>query len=173
MRVSKFIFLTILISILGLTIYYFYPEDKIPAGVNIDNLVVYKSKRLLYAYSGDNLIKKYKISLGKSPVGKKLKFKDHKTPEGVYRIFNKKANSKYRKSLDVSYPYQFDGSLLDGIAKNAGDGIEIHGIQNGLGFVGKFQRWYDWTDGCLALTDSEIDGLYRSVKIGTRIEINP
>ena len=76
MKIVKFIFLTILFCFLGLTLYYYYPENKIPAGVNIDNLVVYKSKRLLFAYSGNRLIKKYKISLGKCPVGRKLKFKD-------------------------------------------------------------------------------------------------
>lgn len=62
---------------------------------------------------------------------------------------------------------------VKGLGKPAGGDLKIHGLKNGLGFIGKFQRWYDWTAGCIALTDDEMDELYNSVEMGIKIEIRP
>ncbi len=158
---------------LGLTVYYFYPEEKLPANTEIDKLIVYKSKRQLLVYSRGQLIKTYKISLGRQPIGNKEYEGDKKTPEGFYFINDKNADSGYHKNLGISYPDQDDLARAKRLGKPTGGDIKIHGLRNKTGFIGKFHRWYDWTIGCIAVTDEEIDELYDSVKIGTPIEINP
>jgi murein L,D-transpeptidase YafK len=154
-------------------VYYFYPENALPSDTRINKLVVYKSERQLLAYSNGQLIIKYKISLGKQPVGKKEIEGDNKTPEGNYTINDKNANSDFHKNLGILYPNKEDKANAKRIGKEAGSDIKIHGLHNKLGFIGKFHRWYDWTSGCIALTNDEIDELYKTVKIGTPIEIYP
>ncbi len=173
MKKTNIKYLTILLIFLGLTVYYLYPEDKLPANIEIDKLVVYKSKRQLLAYSNGHLIKTYKISLGRQPIGDKEYEGDKKTPEGLYFINDKNAHSGYHKNLGVSYPDQGDIARAKRLGKPVGGDIKIHGLRNRTGFIGKFHRWYDWTVGCIAVTNEEIDELYNSVKIGTAIEIKP
>lgn len=164
---------TLILAVVGLTTYYFYPNKKLPANININSIIVYKSKRQLLAYSGDKLIKTYIISLGGQPEGDKKIEGDKKTPEGVYYINDKNPKSGYHKNLGISYPNEQDINEAKKIGKPTGGDVKIHGLRNKLGFISKFQRWYDWTAGCIALTDEEVDELYNSVKIGTRIEIKP
>lgn len=173
MKKSKIILLTISLILLGLTVYYFYPEDKLPIDTQIDKLVVYKSKRQLLAYSNGQLVKTYKISLGRQPIGDKEFEGDKKTPEGRYFINGKNPNSGYHKNLGISYPDKDDIENAKRLGKPTGGDIKIHGLRNKAGFIGKFHRWSDWTLGCIALTDNEIDELYNAVKIGTQIDIKP
>lgn len=170
---SKIIWLTISLIFLGLTVYYFYPEDKLPADIQIDKLVVFKAKRQLLAYSNGQLIKTYNISLGRQPIGDKEFEGDKKTPEGLYYINDKNPNSGYYKNLGISYPDKEDIENAKRLGKPVGGDIKIHGLRNRTGFIGKFHRWFDWTLGCIALTDNEIDELYKAVEIGTPIEIKP
>ena len=170
---KRIIKLTIILSILGLTTYYFYPDEKLPTNINVYLIVFYKSKRQLLAYSNDKLIKTYKISLGGHPKGDKEYEGDKKTPEGVYYINDKNPSSGYHKNLAISYPNAQDIKDARALGKPPGGDIKIHGLRNKLGFISKFHRWFDWTAGCIALTDEEIDELYSCVKIGTRIEIKP
>lgn len=169
----RIIWLTIFTLFAGLAIYNFYPEKKLLSGIQIDTIVVYKSKRELLVYSNDMLIKTYKISLGSNPVGDKEFEGDKKTPEGIYFINDKNPNSGYHKNLGISYPNEEDIESAKRIGKPAGGDIKIHGLRNGIGIVGKFHRWFDWTFGCIALRNEEIDELYGAVEIGTRIEIKP
>ena len=157
----------------GLIVYYSYPESKLPKGAQIDKLVVYKSKRQLLAYSNEQLLKTYKISLGKQTVGAKEFEGDTKTPEGIYFINEKNSISGYHKNLGISYPNEKDKEHAKKLGKSAGGDIKIHGLRNGIGFVSKFQRWKDWTAGCVALTNTEVEELYNGVKIGAVIEILP
>ena len=173
MTKRKIIWLTVFFAIAGLTTYYFYPEDKLPDNAQIDNIVVYKSKRQMLVYSNGQLLKTYKISLGRQPIGVKEFEGDKKTPEGVYFIDDKNPNSGYHKNLGVSYPDKDDKENAKRLGKSAGGNIKIHGIRNRIGFIGKFHCWFDWTLGCIAVTNAEIDELFRAVKVGTRIEINP
>jgi murein L,D-transpeptidase YafK len=173
MTKTKRIILTFSLIILGLTFYYFYPEDKLPAHIIIDKLEVYKSKRRLLAYSNGQLVKTYKISLGRQPIGDKEFEGDKKTPEGLYFINDKNPNSGYHKNLGISYPNNEDIQNTKLLSKSAGGDVKIHGLRNKTGFISKFHRWYDWTLGCIAVTDEEIDELYNAVKIGTKIEIKP
>jgi murein L,D-transpeptidase YafK len=173
MTKSKMIWLTVFISIIGLIIYYFYPEDKLPKDVNIDNIVVLKSKRQLLVYSNCQLLKTYKISIGLQPVGDKQFQGDNKTPEGIYFINDKNPNSICHKNLGISYPNKADIANAKRLGKSAGGDIKIHGLFNNSGFISKFHRWFGFTYGCIMVTDEEIDELYNAVKIGTRIEIKP
>jgi murein L,D-transpeptidase YafK len=173
MKTKKNMHWTLILPIIALVIYYFYPEQKLASNIKIDSLLVYKSKRELMAYSKGQLIKTYKISLGKNATGDKETEGDKKTPEGVYFINAKNSNSGYYKNLGISYPNKQDIEVSKKLGKPTGGGIKIHGLRNGTGFISKFQRWYDWTAGCIALTDQEVDELYNSVDVGTKIEIKP
>ncbi|SFH40544.1 L,D-transpeptidase catalytic domain [Pontibacter chinhatensis] len=156
---------------MAVTVYYFYPEPELPAGTEIDKLVVLKSERKILAYSDGKLMKTYTIALGRTPVGDKEYEGDKKTPEGRYYINDKNPNSAYHKNLGVSYPNEDDIRHARSLGKSPGGDIKIHGLRNGTGFISKFHRWWDWTLGCLALTDNEMDELYSAVPVGTPIEI--
>ena len=161
----------LLAILLAIAVYYFYPEKKLPKGKIIDKIEVYKSKRKMLVYSEGKLLKTYTISLGRNPVGHKEVEGDFKTPEGIYEINAKNPNSGYHKNLGVSYPNEEDSAHAKSLEKSPGGDIKIHGIRNGSGFISKFQRWKDWTAGCIAVTNEEVDELYESVKIGAKIEI--
>lgn len=118
-------------------------------------------------------MKSYKIALGKNPVGDKQFEGDDKTPEGLYYINDKNPNSGYHKNLGVSYPNASDSVEAKSFNKPVGGDIKIHGIRNYMGIIGKFHNLRDWTRGCIAVTDEEIDELYEHVPIGTPIQINP
>ena len=163
----------LLIVLVGASGYYFYPEPKLPPNSKIDRLVVIKSKRVMHVYSGNRLIKTYHVALGGNPVGDKEVQGDKRTPEGKYSINAKNPNSGYYKNLGVSYPNASDRKEASMKGIDPGGDIKIHGLLNGIGFIGKFHRLIDWTAGCIAVTNEEMDELYNSVKIGTRIEIEP
>ena len=106
-------------------------------------------------FSGKVLLKSYSVALGRGVYGIHDGDWSNITPTGNFFIDSKFANSGYHRALTISY----------------GNEVELHGNKNGFGFLGKFQRWVDWTRGCIALTDSEIDELYRAVPVGTPITI--
>lgn len=155
------------ILIIALGVYYFYPT-KDCSSFKITTIEVYKSKRKMLLYSKNEVIQEYSISLGFQPIGKKMKEGDGKTPEGVYKIDAKNANSSCYKNLGVSYP-----NASDRANGYTGGLIKIHGLKNGFGFIGKFHRFYDWTDGCIAVTDLEMEELFQNVSIGTTLIIYP
>lgn len=161
----------ILVIITGLGIYYFFPEKKLDTSKKIDKILVLKSKRQLQVYSKGELIKTYKISLGRKPIGTKQFEDDDKTPEGQYIINDKNPNSGYHLNLGGSYPSASDIRFAKSKGKSPGGLIKIHGLKNGRGFIGKFHRFFDWTHGCIAVTNKEVEELYLNIKIGTPIEI--
>ena len=162
-----------MVVITSLGVYYLYPEQKLPVGTSVDNLVVLKSERKLLAYSNGELIKTYTVALGRSPVGAKAFEDDKKTPEGLYAINAKNPNSDYHKNLGISYPNSKDINYAKKSGKSPGGAIKIHGLRNDTGLISKFHRWFDWTLGCIAITDKEMDELYDAVAVGTPIEIRP
>lgn len=145
----------VLIFLSAVVIFYFYPEKSLDKEIKINRIIVYKNDRKMYVYSHDKLIKKYNISLGRGEYGIAAKDWDNKTPSGNFKIDGKILNSQYHKALTISY----------------GNQIEIHGIKNGRGWIGKIHTVVDWTRGCIAVTDNEIDELYSAVDIGTHISI--
>jgi murein L,D-transpeptidase YafK len=138
-----------------------------------DKLVVNKSKRELLLYRNGTVIRSYKVALGKNPVGPKTRKGDGKTPEGAYTIGGRNAASAYHRSLRVSYPNAVDRERAKRRGVDPGGDIMIHGLPNGRGFVGAAHRLIDWTDGCIAVTNAEIEEIWRLVPEGTPIQINP
>jgi murein L,D-transpeptidase YafK len=145
----------------------------LPAGMTIDRIVVEKSARRLSIFRDANQIKTYRIALGANPVGAKQQEGDMKTPEGIYEIDSRNPQSNFHLALHISYPSDVDDARASARGISAGFDIMIHGIRNGHGWIGAFHRWKDWTAGCIALTDEEIEELWRVTPDGTMIEIRP
>jgi murein L,D-transpeptidase YafK len=159
--------------ILCLLIYYFYEEEKIEKGAKIDKIIVNKSSRELITYSKGEIIKTFKISIGKNSTGKKEFKDDYKTPEGIYSISSKGPHKLFHKYLYVSYPNKNDILNAKKHRKDVGGQILIHGLHKSYAFIGKFHRFMDWTKGCMGMTNKEIDELYDAIDVGTPIQINP
>jgi len=157
--------------LVGIAAWYFYPGKPLPKGTIIDKLVVYKSKRKMEAYSEGKILKTYAIALGKNPVGHKQFEGDNKTPEGLYIINARNPKSGYHKNLGVSYPNTADKAYAEKQGKSPGGHIKIHGLRNDSGYIGKFHRFKDWTAGCIAVTNAEVDELYTAVKKDAEIII--
>jgi len=138
-----------------------------------DRIIVHKKDRTLQLLRGDIVLRAYKIALGGEPVGPKTCQGDHRTPEGTYAIDSRNAGSKFHRALHVSYPNADDRKRAAAANCSAGGDIMIHGLPNGYGFVGSSHRLKDWTDGCIAVTDEEIEEIWRLVPNGTPIEIRP
>lgn len=122
--------------------------------------------------SHGTVLKTYRIALG-SPMGTKVRAGDKKTPEGVYYVDAKKSQSRFYRALHLSYPNPTDRSRARKLGVDPGGDIEIHGLPKGLGWLGSSQRLIDWTSGCIAVTNPEIDEIWDYVAIGTPVEIRP
>lgn len=151
--------------------FYFYPEKRLPVYCKVDKISVEKSKREMHVYSKGRMLKTYTISLGYRPHGKKTFERDGKTPEGKYFIISKNGSSIAYKSLGISYPNLADSKFASQRRKRTGGNIMIHGMINGQGYWGKFHRYIDWTAGCIAVTNYEMDDLFKHVDVGCKIEI--
>ena len=170
--------LTVLLAIGALYYFYFLPKKTLivksilPSGSVSDSIVVYKSERKLLLYYRSKPMKTYSISLGDSPVGHKEKEGDEKTPEGLYNISGRNPNSKYHLSLRISYPNEQDKLNAEKNGYSPGGDIMIHGLPNSTGFLEEYYISNDWTDGCIAVTNEEIEEIWGAVKDGTPIFIN-
>lgn len=167
------LFLLIIIPIILLVTYYLYPEKKLPNKFNTTKIIVYKSKSKMYLFSNDKLGKIYTISMGNNPKGHKHFKGDEKTPEGKYVIDYKNNHSMAYLSIHISYPNEIDKEYAANYNKNPGGDIMIHGLPNSIKCVGKFHRLINWTNGCIGITNNEMDEIWRSVSVGTIIEIKP
>jgi murein L,D-transpeptidase YafK len=169
----RLLMIIFILPLLTALTYNFYPEKSLPENCFIDSLVVIKSQRQLFAYSSGQLLKSYKVALGENPIGDKQFEGDMKTPEGKYRIDSKNPNSSFHRNLGISYPDSLHLIQAAQLNKSAGGDIKIHGIRNGLGLIGRFHRVTDWTNGCIAVTNSQIEELYDHTKLGVPILILP
>lgn len=143
----------------------------------IDKLVVYKKKRMMYAYTNGKLVEEFRFSLGAkggANGGDKVKAGDYRTPEGTYRIVRKKCDNRLYKSLMISYPNQADKARARAKGVNPGGYITIHGQPkwNADGRGDKFTLSRDWTEGCLAVPNAAMDKLWSAVENGVKIEIH-
>ncbi len=150
-----------------------FTQSAMPTTLHADRVVVVKKARTLQLLSRGKVIKTYKVALGGNPVGPKTRQGDHKTPEGVYLLNSRNAHSQYYKSIHISYPNERDRAEARRLGVSPGGDVFIHGLPNGYGAVGAAHRLKDWTDGCIAVTDEEMDEIWRSISDGTPIEINP
>jgi len=138
-----------------------------------DQVIVIKSQRTLTLLSRGKTLRTYKVALGGSPVGAKEQQGDHKTPEGHYILDRRNANSRFYQSIRVSYPSKQDDERAARRGVSPGGDIMVHGLPNGFGWLDATHRAMDWTDGCIALTNAEMDEIWNLVPIGTPIEIRP
>ena len=122
---------------------------------------------------GARIVKTYKVALGGQPLGAKDRQGDHKTPEGIYAVDAKKPNSQFYKALHISYPSKTDREHARKLGVSPGGDVEIHGLGAKWGWIGAKHRLTDWTDGCIAVTNEEIDEIYPLIKVGTPVEIRP
>jgi len=139
----------------------------------IDKILIEKQARRLMLISKGEVIKTYKIALGGNPVGPKERQGDNKTPEGTYVIDARNKGSRYHLSLHISYPNENDRKRAKELGASPGGNIMIHGIKNGFSWVGDSHTEVDWTKGCIAVTDEEIEEINKLTPNGTPVEIRP
>ncbi len=138
-----------------------------------DRVVVRKAERQLELYDGDELLKTYTISLGRHPAGDKQQQGDSRTPEGEYLLDWRNPRSQFHRSLHISYPDAKDRADARKRGVAPGGDIFLHGSPNGLAGSEELLAGMDWTDGCIAVTNREIEEIWRAVPDGTPITILP
>ena len=139
----------------------------------VDKIVIEKKARRLMLISEGEVLKTYKIALGGNPIGPKERQGDNKTPEGTYKIDSRNRDSRYHCSLHISYPNERDKKRAKEQGVSTGGNIMIHGIKNGFSWVGDSHTEVDWTKGCIAVTDEEIEEIDKLAPNGTIVEIRP
>lgn len=139
----------------------------------VDRVIVLKSERRLMLYAGDERVATYRIALGSDPAGHKTFRGDSRTPEGLYTLDYRNKHSQFYRSIHVSYPN--DADLAAGIEADVppGGNVMIHGLPDGKGLIGPVFNLRDWTDGCIAVSNREIEEIWHAVPDGTPIEIRP
>ena len=138
-----------------------------------DRIVIIKSTHTMSLMVRGQIIKTYKVALSPYSVGPKERYGDHKTPEGIYSVDWKNPKSQFHLALHVSYPNAADRERARKLGVNPGGEIEIHGLGAKYGWVGARHRETDWTEGCIAVTNEEIEEIWKLVPVGTPIEILP
>ena len=139
----------------------------------VNSIVISKSAHTLSLMSGRTVLKTYRVALGRGSSEAKQFAGDNRTPEGKYIIDEKKTSTKFHKALHISYPNAEDRARAGKLGKSPGGDIEIHGLPASLAWVGTKQHMLDWTEGCIALSNEEIDEVWQLVSKGTSVEINP
>lgn len=139
----------------------------------VDSIVILKKDHIMELVAGGKVMRTYKVALGQGGLAAKEREGDARTPEGHYVIDAKYDHSSYHKALHVSYPSAADRRRAAKLGVSPGGAIMIHGLPNGKGWVGAGHRLYDWTLGCVAVTDEEIDEVWKLVPVGTPVEIRP
>lgn len=143
------------------------------AGEKADRVLVEKSDRLLLLYKNNSLIGAYRIALGGHPLGHKQQAGDERTPEGSYVLDHKDPASRYYKSIRVSYPNAYDMTLAQQRGVPPGGEVVVHGQKRAFKYLAPITRKLDWTDGSIALSNSDMDKVWAAVDPGTPVEIKP
>ena len=139
----------------------------------IDSVLVVKSEKRMFLLSKGARVKEYDVVFGGNPEGHKQQEGDERTPEGHYLLDYKKADSAFHKAIHISYPNQKDKAEAAKRGVDPGGLIMIHGQRNGYGWLAWITQSFDWTSGCIAVTNPEMDEIWRLVEVGTPIEIRP
>jgi murein L,D-transpeptidase YafK len=160
----------LVIAMAAITLHF--SASRTPLQQRTTEVLVLKSEhKLLLLDAGNNVIRSYVIAIGRGGVQAKERQGDHRTPEGFYIIDRRRKDSRFHRALHVSYPNDTDRERARKLGVEPGGDIMIHGIQNGLGWLGSLHRVVDWTDGCMAVTDPEIEEIWSAVPDGTPVEI--
>jgi murein L,D-transpeptidase YafK len=173
LKILLIVFLVICLAAVGLAAAAYVNFNPLPRGAVADRIVVEKSARRLTLFQNGRALKSYPVALGLAPSGAKQYEGDQRTPEGIYKIDFHKPDSDYHLALHISYPEQpdIDRAAVEGLS--AGSDIMIHGLPNGRGWIGRFHQRSDWTAGCVAVANFEIEEIYQAVPDGTPIELRP
>lgn len=163
---------TVALAVFFLTFAAAWADTSSPV-LKIDRIVIVKSTREMTLMRGGRVVKTYKVALGTVPVGAKQRQGDHKTPEGNYTVDSKIEHSQFYRALHLSYPSAADRERAKKMGVSPGGDVEVHGLGEKYGWVGAAHREYDWTDGCVAVTNQEIDEIWPMVAVGTAVEIRP
>ena len=175
----RFVALLIVIVAVGVTGLILRDPDFLPAlapsraplAGEVDRIVVEKSARRITVFRGDEALRSYRIALGFTPIGDKLREGDGATPEGVFRIDRRNPASAFHLSLGIDYPQPEDVASAQAGGYSPGGDIFIHGQPNRLN--GILTIPYDWTAGCIAVSDAAMEELWQAVPTGTLVEIRP
>jgi len=162
---SMFLILITLISSLAAQ-----PTEPSPL-VKADFVIIEKSARTMKLKRSDEVLKTYKIALSSQPVGAKEREGDHKVPEGQYTVDAKNAHSQFHLALHISYPNAADRERAGKLGVKPGGDIEMHGLGKNYSWVATMHRQMDWTDGCVAVSNTEIEEIWPRVAVGTPVEI--
>lgn len=147
--------------------------DGIAYGTKADRVLVVKSERKLYLVHEDRVVATYTVALGRSPIGHKVFQGDGRTPEGLYMLDRRNTGSRFYRSIHISYPSPHDFAEARKYGDQPGGLVMIHGQSEeaGAGYYGK--RNWDWTEGCIAVSNAEMDEIWAATDEGTPIEILP
>lgn len=137
----------------------------------VDLVRVDKSESKMYLLDGVKVIKEYHVAFGGNPKGHKQQEGDQRTPEGTYALDYKKEDSSYYRAMHISYPNKIDKANAKKLGVSPGGFIMVHGQKNKLGWLSVITQNFNWTDGCIALTNSEMDEFMELVSVGTKIQI--
>ena len=145
-----------------------------PAGVLMaDRVLVRKSQRRMYLLRDGAVLREFRIALGLSPTGAKQQEGDFRTPEGQYRLVRRNPHSDFFLSMQVSYPNESDAAAAQRRGVRPGGAIMIHGWPNNPRKTADYYRTADWTDGCIAMTNSDMVDFWLMTPLDTPIEIQP
>lgn len=169
----KHFLIALIVILAALLTYANWPSEPLPPMARITKIEVLKAKRALSVYAGSIKLREYQISLGGSPIGPKTTEGDKRTPEGSYTITELKRDSAFHRALRISYPTTSQAVAAQAKGQKPGGDVMIHGIRNGLGLIGRLHRLFDWTAGCIALTNTEVDQVFDATSIGTEVCIYP
>ena len=137
----------------------------------VDLVKVDKSENRMYLLDGENVLKEYHVAFGANPKGHKQKEGDERTPEGTYTLDYKKEDSAFYRAMHISYPNEADKENAKKRGESPGGFIMVHGQKNGLGWLTPILQSFNWTNGCIALTNAEMDEFMELVVVGTPIQI--
>ena len=172
-RIFTRLLFALLLGLVAFIVYDRYtqkpPPPLAPLTEQIDHILIEKSARRLTVFRDGEPVRTYKIALGFAPAGDKVQQGDGKTPEGMFTITRRNPNSKYHLSLGIDYPQADDIARAQAAGLDPGGDIFIHGQPNAFGKLATIPN--DWTAGCVAVSDTEIEELWRVVQTGTSVEI--
>jgi len=137
-----------------------------------DRIVIHKTAHTLEFIHGGKVLHTYKVALGSGGLAPKQRQGDHRTPEGTYHVDAKNPQSQFYKAFHLSYPSPEDSARARSQHLSPGGDVEIHGLPKAYKGLGSTQHLFDWTDGCIALSDEQIDELWPHVNVGTVVEID-
>jgi len=146
-------------------------RGSLPDDVKATKIVVQKRRHLMTLYADNAVLRAYHVALGRGDGAAKQREGDDRTPTGKYIIDARNGNSRFYKSLHISYPSPEDIARARFNGVSPGGAVMIHGLRNDLKWVGRFHVLKDWTRGCIAVTDEEMDEIWSVVPVGTPIEI--